>query len=351
MKTDEMTSRERVLTAVRNGKPDRVPVVPVYIAGAVRRAGFKYSECLFDADKYVAAVAKCYADFGFDGIFDCGLPAFIAEAAGAALRVLEDDLPVPGEPVLRTYDDIDRLVPRSVLSNGRVPHVLSVISKMRKALGPTVAIVAVGAIPYRVADCFRGTQAFYKDLIRNPEFVRKILDFAVQPCIEYAEAAIEAGADMLFVPDALSSRMSMSRRHYVELNYPYTRKVFDALNQRGIAFWFHPCGDCSDRLDLATDGPTGLLLPAEADIATVKAEYGRKVSLGGNVRSVDTMLLGAPEDVRRESRGCLEHGAQDGGFILSADCTVPVATPEDNLHALVAAAREFGDYRSHSEAG
>lgn len=344
MKPDEMTPRERVAVAVRNGKADRVPVVPVYIAGAIHRAGYRYSECVFDADKYVASALKCYTDFGFDGIFDFGLPAFVAEALGATLRILDDDIPVPGEPLLKTYDDVCRLEPRDVTAFGRVPHVLSIISKMRKALGPEVAIVAVGAIPYRVASCFRGTQAFYKDQIRNPEFVRKLVDFAVQPCIDYAVAAIEAGADMLFIPDALSGRTAISRRHYAEFNYPYAKQLFEALNRKDIAYWLHTCGDWSDRFDLAADGPTGLLLPQEADIASVKAAYGERISLAGNVKSVDTMLLGSPEDVMQESQVCIEKGAHNGGFILSADCTVPPATPEGNLHALVAGAKQFGSY-------
>ncbi|MBI4321356.1 MAG: uroporphyrinogen decarboxylase family protein [Chloroflexi bacterium] len=341
---DEMTPRERVLTAIRNGQPDRVPVLPAYQAGMMSRAHCRFSECFSNGDTFVAAAVKCYEDLGFDGIFDFGMPPMIAEAAGATLVIAQDNPPVPGEPVVKTYDDLDALQPRDVRSKGRVPHLLSIISRMRKALGPDVAIVASGPIPFRIADCMRGTQGFYKDLIRNPAFVKRLVDFGVQPCIEYAEAAIEAGADMLMIPDALSGKTAISRKHYEEFNYPYAKKVFDALNAKGIPYWLHTCGDWSDRFDLATEGPPCLHLAAEADLAQLKSLYGSKISFAGNVSSVDVMLLGSVEDVTREARRCIERGAPGGGFILSADCAVPPATPEQNLHALVAAAREYGRY-------
>lgn len=342
MKTNEMTPRERVITALRNGQPDRVPVVPVYVGGAIRRAGYKYAECMLDADKYVAAVLKCHKDFGFDGFVDLGLPALVAESLGANLRVHEDDPPTPGEPILKTHGDLQKLEPRNFLVEGRIPQVLSIISKMRRALGSDVAVIAIGALPFRVATCFRGLDQSYRDMYRNPDLIKEVAEFCLEPCLEYAVATVEAGADMLMIPDPISSKGLMSRKHYAEFSYPFSKRVYEALNARGIPYWVHTCGDWSDRFDLAADGPTGLLLAAEADIAEVKAAYGSKVSLAGNVKSVDVMLLGTPEDVEREARECIEKGAPGGGFILSADCTIPPDTPEANLLALVDAAKKFG---------
>lgn len=337
MKAVEMTPRERVLEALHNRQPDRVPVVAMYFGGFIHRAGYKYAECLEDGDKFVAAAKKCYEDFRFDGIFDLTQTSLIAEAIGAKVRLI-DDVPIAGEPVLNDYSELDKLEPRDFRSSGRLPHLLSVISKMRKALGPDVAIFTVGTVPIRLAVCLRGVNQLYKDIHRNPEFVKRLMEFCLQPTIDCAEAVVEAGADVVLLPNGHASRDVLSLKHYMEFNYPYVRRQFDAFNEKGIDFWFHGCGDYSDRLDTMVDGPTGLWLEPQMDIGEVKALYGHKVSLGGNIDSVNIMAFGTPEDVDREARECLRKGAQGGGFILGAGCALPRDTPEENLHALVSAA-------------
>jgi len=49
--------------------------------------------------------------------------------------------------------------------------------------------------------------------------------------------------------------------------------------------------------------------------------------------------------VQKATEDCLKKAAQEGGFILSTGCDVPLETPEQNLHELVITA--IGDRAPH----
>jgi uroporphyrinogen decarboxylase len=55
------------------------------------------------------------------------------------------------------------------------------------------------------------------------------------------------------------------------------------------------------------------------------------------------MYLGTPDDVVSDARECLAKGWDNPkGYILGLGCGLPIDTPPENIHALVAAARNYG---------
>lgn len=78
-----------------------------------------------------------------------------------------------------------------------------------------------------------------------------------------------------------------------------------------------------------------------------KEKYGERVALAGNVgvsKSGTPMLDGSPNDVMEEARKCLEIGMPGSGFLLSAGCEVHHNVPEENILALIEAAKMYGHY-------
>ena len=64
----------------------------------------------------------------------------------------------------------------------------------------------------------------------------------------------------------------------------------------------------------------------------------------GNLHTTEVMLRGTPALVREKSIAALEAAGTGGGFILSTGDQCGRDTPDENLFALVAAARDFGVY-------
>jgi len=71
-----------------------------------------------------------------------------------------------------------------------------------------------------------------------------------------------------------------------------------------------------------------------------REKVGDRVCLMGNVRPTEALLDGTPESVRAEAEQCLrDAGGNPRGFILASGCEVPLATPPENVQALMDVAR------------
>src|SRR3974390_409823 len=58
----------RYVTAMRNGKPDRVPIRPFVAEVTAKYAGYTVQEVTQDYQKAFAAARKCAADFDWDAV-------------------------------------------------------------------------------------------------------------------------------------------------------------------------------------------------------------------------------------------------------------------------------------------
>jgi [methyl-Co(III) methanol-specific corrinoid protein]:coenzyme M methyltransferase len=63
-----------------------------------------------------------------------------------------------------------------------------------------------------------------------------------------------------------------------------------------------------------------------------------RMTLIGNINNPDTLLKGEPSDVERDVRQAIDAGVQ----IIAPECAIPLVTPNCNLKAIVATAKEYG---------
>jgi uroporphyrinogen decarboxylase len=99
-----------------------------------------------------------------------------------------------------------------------------------------------------------------------------------------------------------------------------------------------------EETDVNSINPLEIAPMGDVDLAEVKAARGRQISLMGNLHTTNVMLNGAPELVRTKAIEAMRAAGPGGGFILSTGDQCGPGTPEENLFALVEAAREFGTY-------
>ena len=83
---------------------------------------------------------------------------------------------------------------------------------------------------------------------------------------------------------------------------------------------------------------------AHMDLAQVKATYGDKITLFGNVDCGNLLTYGTPEDVRQAVRNCIKIAAPGGGYVLASSNTIPASAKPENVQMMIDATREFGAY-------
>ena len=82
----------------------------------------------------------------------------------------------------------------------------------------------------------------------------------------------------------------------------------------------------------------------DCHLKEIKAAFGDRLALAGNIHTTDVMLLGTREDVDAACRDAIEDAAEGGGFILMTGDQCGRDTPEANLVAFVEAAKKYGTY-------
>ena len=344
MARSQMTPMERVMAVCHHEIPDRVPFVLCSREFGLKYSGVKHEQAYRDPDAYVSSQLKLLQDFQLDGVWDIWCTPAVDEALGATMDIPEDDPPWISKPCLHTYDDINKLKRVDPWKDGRMPYLLDVVAKLRKAVGPEVPVTAWASPPFRTACMIRGNTELYMDMFDNPQFVKDLLEITLESCTAYGKALVEAGADIIAFSNPVANMDCISLEHFKEFAHPYSKRMFGALKEAGAkAINFHTCGRWDDRYDLCVEN-MDIIHCDRVNIGDFKARFAEKVVVMGNVKSVATLLQGTKEQVTQEAHACMEAAAAGGRYIMSADCAVPRETSPANVRAMAKIVQQYGVY-------
>jgi len=131
---------------------------------------------------------------------------------------------------------------------------------------------------------------------------------------------------------------------------PVIRAVADELHRHGKLLHIHFHGRSLETVaDFAEIGvdcvcpferPPGGDIVGRAGLETVARLLRGRTTMNGNVHTVETLIRGGPDDVRREVNEILAAFAGNPRVIVGTGDQVGRETPEENLRAMIAAARQ-----------
>ena len=377
-----MTSKERMLTAMRHGRPDMVPVSPDMSNMIPCKLTGKPFWKLYYAREY--PLWRAYADavrfFEFDGwqihgyldySFERDERTFSDEIVSRSddRFVVRTTCKTPAGDLWRetTYYDADpptltrkwikglkddmpalrHMFPR-IAGYDRAP-----MQEMMEYSGDTAAVSACASVPglHDLTDWFDGglEAATYAEADHPDEF-EELIAIQSEHYLRIAEMAIDARPDF-FMIGASGLYTLQSPAHFKRCSLPVIRKMTKMSRQAGLPSFLHSCGKqremvgiFAEQTDLDVVNPLEIAPMGDCDLGEIKAKYGDKLALMGNIHTTDVMLFGTPELVRQECRKAID-AAPGGGFILSTGDQCGRDTPFENIRAFVDTARTYGRYR------
>lgn len=344
---EEMSSYDRLMAAFELKKPDRVPVTPFVREWCVRQAGFKFSEVMTNAEKYVYSQLYSIRKFGYDMVLDLLAVHAESEAMGSVLKIPVDAPPSVDVPAVNDYSkDLPKLRIPHPRKDGRLPLILKGISRMKEAVGGVIPVMGYVQACWRHTCMMRGTERALLDMKKNPDQLKELIDIATESLIVYAEAVVEAGADLIWVSDPTSSGDMISKKAFEEFVFPYLRREIRAIKRMGAKVFLHICGNVNDRLEvMANTGADAISVDEKVDLARAKSLIGNRVCIMGNISPGVTLLQKTPKDVEEECKVALEKAMAGGGFVLASGCIVPAAVPPENILAMVESVKKYGVYQ------
>jgi uroporphyrinogen decarboxylase len=378
----EMTSRQRVVTALDHQEPDRVPF-----------------DCTFTYDAY-REIEKALG-FSHNPDLRTGSPALNVTPPVEFLREMNVDLYYLGlnswknAPVfeygMETYEDIWGVGYKKIKSDTGLeyPSVIHPLSKATKkdlekypwpdpsspeltaGLQERAAFMyeetnfaLVGKFStsiFEQAASLRGMEQLYLDFIQDPEFVGELFDRLTEIAIRLIETGLKASGQYLQIlrlaGDDMGSQRgmlfspAMFRRmikpHFARL-YSQAKSLFQDYNPQGKLMG-HTDGDVypiiPDYIEMGLD----VLNPvqpyvAEMEHERLKREFGDRLSFHGGIDLQQVLPFGTPEEVKLEAINMMRKLGPCGGYILAPTHYLLPDVPPENIIALRDAVKRHGGY-------
>ncbi len=338
----EMTSYERVMTALRNEEPDRVPHFEWILDRHVREAILPGS-----------SMEEFTLRMGLDAILTQPdvrreeiAPGRYRTEYGIILERTEEEHLFAVDGPIKTLDDLNNYEPPDPLAPWRFESLKKLVAAYKGKLAIGVHVNDVFSLPRNLM----GFQNWLLTLAAEPDLVRGLVAMSVELNAAYARECARLGADFVFTGDDYASREAplMSPRTFRELLAPGLKRVFAAFKETGLLTVKHTDGNITPLLDMIVDAEPHCLDPIEPvagiTLAGMKEKYGDRFALKGNVDCAHTLTFGTMQEVVEATKQAIAAGAPGGGYICSSSNSIHSKVKPENYLAMWNTVRTYGRY-------
>jgi len=362
-----MTSKERMMVALRRGKPDRMPVTI-------------HQWQPYHLEKFMGGVDQLTA-FQVVGLDVSYLAMPWRREESADWRVSQEDAGWQGNEKLTRYRvatpageltwvtganeyttyNVEHLIkserdaeiffrywPRQHLDRARLAREYDRVGDAGIVRGFVDSYAQPGV--WQEFCEMVGTQEAIYWAADKPEFVHWFLEQMTRRKLEYiAREMPGAKYDLIEHGGGAASSTVISPGMFDEFCVPYDQRIIAALHELGLPVVYHTCGGMMAILDhiprngcdasetLSPPGVGGDIRPEDRD--TVREVLGSRVALVGGMDQGRILTEGTPAEIRAETLALFASFGKNGGYICSASDHF-FHTPVENLKAFARAGRE-----------
>lgn len=386
----------RYVTAMRNEKPDKVPIRPFVAEFVAKYAGFTCQEVTHDFHKAFDATRQCARDFDWDatvanmvyvwtglteaiGLKYYGVPG-IQVPADTGFQYIEP----PEEKAWMKADEYDELIddPTGFLYNVWLPRVSrdvntsnekttyrsnlsfvkgsmammsyfnafgTQIEQLKAESGTVSAIAGILKAPFDIlADKLRGYIGLTMDMFERPEKVLAACEALIPHLNNVALSSADPDKN---VPIGFWMHRGcvpfVNRKQFDSHYWPTLKPIIEELWANGHQTLFYAEGNWNAHLESFLELPERSIVyhVDRDDIFDVHRRIGHKFCLSGGVPNF-LLSFGKPEDVRECCKKVIQGVSQDGGYIMDASAIMQNDTSIENMKVMTEATREYGVYSS-----
>ena len=218
----------------------------------------------------------------------------------------------------------------------------------RRLVGKDMAIATFIRDPFAHAWEMFTPMKFIIWMYRKPRFIKRVIEKLTEFNLEIIKRIADAGADFIISGgDYCEEKGPMVPiEFFKEVIFLNLKKQVDVAHKKGLKFIKHTDGNINllvDDLADIVDGLHSLDPSAGVDIKEIKAKYGRKLVLIGNV-AVHSLAKKSISEVVEESKNCIKNASPGGGHIFSSSNSWAAGVKLENCLAMVETGRKYGKY-------
>jgi uroporphyrinogen decarboxylase len=337
----------RLLTTLRRGQADRVPLLELIVDAEIK-AAFLGKEVLTVADDL---------EFWRAAGYDCATvyPDSHSLWFNNPVRqdtVIGDDFSASGQR--RWASEGKGLIQgREDLARYPLPGIdaidFSYFDTASKILPEGMGLIGAWGDIFTYTWEAMGFEAFSYALYDQEDLVAHIFQQLGKLAVQIYEALVcyDAVKALWYSDDlAYKTGLLVSPKVYRKYIFPWMRQIGELSHKAGRPFIFHSDGFLWNVMDDLVACKIDALQPIEPlamDIGEVKRRYGQNFCVVGNV-DVDLLAAGEPDEVRSRVQALLRDVAPGGGYCLGSGNTVPNYSRLENYQAMLDEGLRFGRY-------
>jgi hypothetical protein len=358
--SDPITPRERLLTALARGVPDRLPVTTHHLMPAYLRSAGGLSEREFfdryglDAIRWTTPL-RTGAGWRPDPRWNGDLESWShvsgswrverTEVPGDAFRTVRYGIVTPrktlsmmlqndgrttwvAERLLKEKTDIDVVAEFAPVPVCDAPAV----DAAQAALGDRG--IVRGAVPgfpiYGQPGCWQDAAVLYgiQDLIletyEDPGWVLALLGILRDRKLAFARSSAGAPFDLVELGGGDASSTVISPKIFERFVAPFDAPIVEAAHHAGQRVVYHTCGGMMPLLERIADMEPDAMetftpkeMGGDTRLAEAKARIGSRVCMIGGFDQFHHFTGCTPGDTRRAVREAFEQAGSGGGYILA----------------------------------
>ncbi|HDY87352.1 MAG TPA: hypothetical protein ENH82_04450 [bacterium] len=363
-----MTGKERFITALKGGIPDRVPIFDF-----ISSPNFIYRFTGSKPEEYQARdIMDVTFKYGFDAAFIGygGFGGYDSKDENTIDKDLDEDcyrdewgtvykktgtswpIDSPFDFPIKDWNDLKKYT----LPDPELPERMNEIKLAQEMSKDEVAIIGGVQGPLTTAILICGLTNIFTKVIDDPLFVKEIFKLSNEFFKIAVKKMIEAEVDIICVPEDLGfvSGAFMSLKDFRKLLLPYIEELFDEAIINNVPTFLHSCGNINlyldDLVSVGFDGLHPLQRTAGMSMKDVREKVGQKLCLIGNVDSSYTLVTGSDETIIYETLETIRDGAVNGAMILASDSDIRDEMPFEKVDIMFKVGLEYGKYPLDIEA-
>jgi uroporphyrinogen decarboxylase len=339
-----MTSVQRVLAVLRHEQPDRVPHFEWSHAA---RTVAELTDCgsYFDLidrlDIDAVIVAPAYRREPLEGgMFRDEWGAVRQIGADNYARVVEEHVP------LRTEADLARWQ----VPDPDDPYRYEPLRQVVARFGGQRAIIFQARDVWSPVRDFMGYAEALVGLIERPAMVEEVVARCVDHYSQVIRHAARLGANIIMTGDDICDGRGplFSPRHWHRIFLPHYRRLVTAVHDAGLYHWKHSDGNLYPLLQSIVEAGTDGIDPVDPlggmHLAEVKARYGDRVAIKGNIDQLNLLVDGPAEAVEEAVRICVRDAGTRGGYVCSSSNSIHSGVDPQLYSVMVDAIHRYGRY-------
>ncbi len=224
------------------------------------------------------------------------------------------------------------------------------VSVIKKAVGED-GIVGIWSPhgPYNNASSLIDLNTLYCLFLYDYPFYEKLMNFSIDRFKNYVNAISDSGVDVHSIGANVAGGF-IGKELFDKYILPFEKKYMNIVQGKGVPALYHNCGEIMNYVESYIEIGPKLVEPfsphplGDGNLFEAKKRSMGKYVIFGNLDQVNVLLPGPLDNIKNITKQTVETGKPGGKFVLQSADFIEYGTPLENLEAYVKTGIEYGGY-------